>query len=472
MSRKKHSDKPATFWSRYGPAIVVGLIIGVGLLSSSPWWFRAIFLANRPAMCVSADGLLFGFASDAKTVQVWNCGRRTLTYTVIAEADWILMGPTGGESTGERDEIGIAVDWESIPPGAQSADVVIEPSHGESYIIAIHAEASPKLCFSPTTIEMSATDTTAILEVWNCGGASVDYSISSSAAWLSVSPASGSCRDEHDSITVVVDSQSIPSGQTQATLTITPADGVPSHIQVLAEPFPSFCGPPDEIEFAASELSRTVTVGNCGGGILEYEVHPAAEWMVVTPSAGSLASGETADLRIDVDRHQLTAQQERQVLRVEHLSGGQDLLLPIVIETERTPAFVLGAGAAAMQVGSDYTWGYCGTLGARGRVFEAYGILSQVDTVGGDVLGFTASFGLRTPGIVHLFAGGGIGGIRIDEPAYYGIRHITEFTLSGSVGLRITGSRGVGLSGCARWQYLTSSETAIFQVIGAVQLSF
>ena len=58
------------------------------------------------------------------------------------------------------------------------------------------------------------------IEIWNSGGGSLDYSISSSASWLSFTPATGATSGERHSITVKYASFGLSPGRHQAIVTI------------------------------------------------------------------------------------------------------------------------------------------------------------------------------------------------------------------------------------------------------------
>ena len=59
-----------------------------------------------------------------------------------------------------------------------------------------------------------------ILEIWNSGGGTLDWSISHDAGWLSLDPVSGSSTGEHTSITVSADTSGMSAGRYGGIITI------------------------------------------------------------------------------------------------------------------------------------------------------------------------------------------------------------------------------------------------------------
>ncbi len=71
-------------------------------------------------------------------------------------------------------------------------------------------------------------------EVWNSGGGNMAYTISVDAAWLSVTPTSGTSSGEHDLVKVNYSTAALGVGKYSATITITApaANNSPVHIPV------------------------------------------------------------------------------------------------------------------------------------------------------------------------------------------------------------------------------------------------
>ena len=175
----------------------------------------------------------------------------------------------------------------------------------------IQVEAAPEISISPTSLVSDCSPgydaTSDTFEVWNSGGDILDYSIQVNATWLSVNPTSGQSAGEHDSISVVYDTDSIPAGTYRANITVsaTGARNSPVSIPVTL----SVTGPVLDLE--PSQLfqtclegenapSQTFEVWNSGWQYLNYTITDDASWLRVSPaSGGSWGEHETITILYD-----------------------------------------------------------------------------------------------------------------------------------------------------------------------------
>ena len=77
-----------------------------------------------------------------KTIEIWNEGDGTLTYTLAANCEWIILDPEEGESTGEKDTINVTIDTSSLDVGIHECNITIN-SNGGSGIVRVHVEVIP-----------------------------------------------------------------------------------------------------------------------------------------------------------------------------------------------------------------------------------------------------------------------------------------------------------------------------------------
>ena len=84
---------------------------------------------------------------------------------------------------------------------------------------------SPAVTAGPANISFEAQQggtnpASQILSIWNSGGGTLSWSISDTADWLTISPASGSSTGEIDNITLLVDIAGMDAGNYAAVITI------------------------------------------------------------------------------------------------------------------------------------------------------------------------------------------------------------------------------------------------------------
>lgn len=93
----------------------------------------------------------------------------------------------------------------------------------------------PSLGVSTRNLDFGLNTTSLPFEVWNAGGSTLNYTISKNAAWLTVSPTSGSSTGAPDTITATVDRTGLDCGSYEGTITITPSAGDPATITVFMQ---------------------------------------------------------------------------------------------------------------------------------------------------------------------------------------------------------------------------------------------
>jgi hypothetical protein len=170
--------------------------------SNTPWTMATVVFksgtVSPPALSVSPTSLAFSGTAGgatAKTLTVTNAGGGTMSWTASESASWLTLSPTSGTNNGTITD---AVDHR-LAAGTYTTDVTARPApaarqddprdlHGRSGHAA-DAHLSPaSLSFSGTGRPEPGGQT---LAVSNTGGGSMDWTASDGAAWLSVSPASG-----------------------------------------------------------------------------------------------------------------------------------------------------------------------------------------------------------------------------------------------------------------------------------------
>lgn len=153
--------------------------------------------------------------------------------------------------------------------------------------------------------ENAAADT---FDVWNSGDGFLNYRVSDSVGWLSVTPASGDSVGEHDPITVAYDTDALASGEHTATITVWApgANGTPIDIDVTltVNQNPTLAVDPAELSQVTSEgddaPDQSFDVFNSGEGIFSYTVTETSDWFSVSSADGTI-TGQVDTITVDYD---------------------------------------------------------------------------------------------------------------------------------------------------------------------------
>jgi len=197
-------------------------------------------------------------------------------------------------------------DWE--------ANLISTTTQGCS--VQVSQATEPTIAYSPNRFPFSATPGGAnpasqILEIWNSGPGTLDWSVTDNAAWLALAPTSGSSSGEHDQVTASVDIGGMSAGDYSATITIAAA-GATNTPRTLAVGLtitemegPTIGFDPASLSFSAvagkaNPADKTLEIWNSGTGALDWSVSDDAAWLALAPASGS-SSGEQDGVTVSID---------------------------------------------------------------------------------------------------------------------------------------------------------------------------
>lgn len=193
-----------------------------------------------PAIAYTPSTLDFGSIQVGsnpadQTLEIWNGGTETINWSAADDVGWLSLSPTSGSSTGEHDSVTVSVDTSGMSAGSYSATITItaaEASNSPQTVpvsLVLVDPTDPLIGFDPSSFTFTATEggsnpATQPLEIWNSGVDTLNWSAADDAAWLSLSPTSGSSTGEHDSVTLSVDITGLTAAGSPYTATITISD--------------------------------------------------------------------------------------------------------------------------------------------------------------------------------------------------------------------------------------------------------
>lgn len=153
--------------------------------------------------------------------------------------------------------------------------------------------ASP-LSFSFNTTQGNSSPSPQTLTISNTGGGTLAWSATDNAAWLSVSPATGS---GNASLTLNVSPAALSTGTHSAMVTLNAAGAqpitIPVTVTVAAAPVPPSIGvSPTSLTFTAQQggsdpSPQTLSISNTGGGTLSWSASDNATWVSPSPFSGA-----------------------------------------------------------------------------------------------------------------------------------------------------------------------------------------
>jgi hypothetical protein len=276
-----------------------------------------------PVIWVNIDTLTFS-ASEAgsnpvpQILQVKNSGIENLTYTISDDADWLNVSPGNGSSTGQVVEHTVSVDKTELTARPEAYTAVISVSSIQAInspqqvtvTLNLSEQPPPEISVTPRNVTFSAAvggsnPPSQTIRVRNSGQGTLNYTVTEDAAWLTVSPASGTSTGNEVTHTLTVNTAGLATGTYSAVVSIADSNAVnsPQAVNVsltmgTTVP-PAIAVSPSSLTFSATAggpnpATQKIKVWNSGGGTLNYVVTDDAAWMSVTPASGTSTGQEVS----------------------------------------------------------------------------------------------------------------------------------------------------------------------------------
>ena len=192
---------------------------------------------------------------------------------------------------------------------------------------------APNLSVNPTSYDFG--DITigdfriTTFEVWNSACCTLQYQIIENCSWISLTPFAGTSHDEHDIITVTLETSFLEPGSYQYDIQITSNGGnknFPVSVHCIRADTPKITLFPRNYDFGnqikGTTPSTSFNVWNCGISSLSYTLLNIPSWLDATPKNGT-SNGEYDTITITIDTSHLTTGPH--VGYVEIVSNGGDI---------------------------------------------------------------------------------------------------------------------------------------------------
>ncbi len=183
-------------------------------------------------------------------------------------------------------------------------------------VSAVPPSSPPAIGLGPTSLSFTGVQggtnpAAKTLSITNTGGGTLSWTASDNAAWLSLSPASGTTTTETDAATVSVNLSGLTAGTYNSTITTTAsgATNTPKTVPVtltvtaVAPTSPTISLSQSSLTFTGGQggtnpAAKTLSITNTGGGTLSWTVSDNAAWLSLSPASGTAPGSATANVNM------------------------------------------------------------------------------------------------------------------------------------------------------------------------------
>jgi hypothetical protein len=317
-------------------------------------------LVAGPSTGLDFDAVEAGPNPDPQRIIVLNGGEGTLYWVIddLGFPSWLSVDKTSGISTGatEVDEVLVSIDITGLSEGTYNHSIVVDAGTVGSVVIPVElvvADADPSIGHAPLGIAFASLEGVdpddEVLGVFNDGGQTLNWTITSYPAWLTPGTLAGSSTGPTDvtDVNLVVDTTGLADGIYNGNIRIeavgaddTPVD-VPVSLTLVANP-PVIGYGPTSLDFTAKEegsnpASQEVAIWNAGGLTLDYDIVSVggASWLTGLPDSGSLTPGNTDRVTIGADITGLSGGVYNETVRITAADAPNspvDILVTLTVE--------------------------------------------------------------------------------------------------------------------------------------------
>src|SRR5215831_8226824 len=252
---KRYVQFPA--WRLRDALLYTGVVLGVSLgLSPDAWALQAT------PTTLSFQAVQGGASPTSQIVNVSKSNNHTVSWSGTDNAAWLSISPTSGSITNSA-QISVSVNPAGLAAGTYTATVTITAAHGGSISVPVTltvtaASVPPAIAATPTSLSFSAQQgggnpAAQTVSISNTGGGTLSWSASDNAAWLTLSPASGT---GNGAVTLSATTGTLTAGSYSGTVTLSATGAtpvtVPVSFTVTAAPVPPAIGAsPTSLTFSA-----------------------------------------------------------------------------------------------------------------------------------------------------------------------------------------------------------------------------
>jgi Viral BACON domain len=248
-----------------------------------------VSVLNKPVLAVSTTAISLGSTLNSATFSITNAGGGTLQWTISSNTAWLTVLPQSGSTSTVGTVITVVANSNGLASGNYTGNITVTAGSA-SKVITVTMSVAPVLAVSTTSISLGSILAGATFSITNAGNGTLQWTTSSDATWLTVTPTSGSTTTTGSVINVAVNRNGLTSASYTGNVTVT-AGGVSKVITVtISVDLPVLSVSTSSILLGTTLNSSTFSITNTGGGTLSWTISTNVAWLSVSPTSGNTST--------------------------------------------------------------------------------------------------------------------------------------------------------------------------------------
>ncbi len=192
---------------------------------------------------------------------------------------------------------------------------------------------TPRLVVSPDTLYLADSSAEGQLFMSTDAPGKLDWVVTTKPAWVTVSPSEGEIGQSIESINVTADTTGMDIGSHHGRMEIISTGGK-CHVCVVCDvsTHPVAEVRESELDFGDTATSMDLWIHSTGNGILHWQIDIADQWCIANTVQGSTWPGDSAKIRLTVNRGSLDPGNFNTTMTITSNSSGDPITLSINME--------------------------------------------------------------------------------------------------------------------------------------------
>jgi uncharacterized membrane protein len=256
-----------------------------------------------------------GGPNQPGSVTVTNTGTTTLTVTWADSINWLVAIQPGVTQTiqpGQSGAFTLTASTAGLTAGTYSGTATISGGGTTKQVpitmTVTSGSTTPAIGLNTTSLGFAGTvggtnPSAQSIGVSNVGGGTLSWTASDNAAWLTLSPVSGT---NNGTVTASVNLTGLAAGTYNATVTVTASGVTAKTLSVTLTITATTAGAtigfsPPSITFTGTvggtnPAAKPISISNTGGGTLSWAASDNAAWLTLSPVSGTNSGTVTASV--------------------------------------------------------------------------------------------------------------------------------------------------------------------------------